>query len=65
MSATTQAAENYTPVPGSILRTLLRWARIAIEAYAQYRVKSAVSPSQLEQVEREMRRYRRLMRAGH
>jgi len=32
--------------------------------HARYRVNSAVSPSQFEQADREIRRYRRMMRAG-
>jgi len=38
--------------------------RDTIEAHAEYRVKSAVPLSQLQQTDREMRRYRSLMQAG-
>jgi hypothetical protein len=64
MSATTHAAKNTTPVPAFTLRAVLQLARSAIEAHARYRVKSAMSPSQCQQVDREIRRYRRLMHAG-
>lgn len=62
MSVTTP--QNSTLAPSFTLRTLLRWLRMAIEAYARYRMNSAVSPSQFLQSERDVRRYRRLMQAG-
>jgi hypothetical protein len=52
------------PAAASILRALLRAVRMAIEAHARYRMKSAVSPSQFLQSERDIRRYRRLMQAS-
>jgi hypothetical protein len=64
MSATTHATKSFTLAPNFTLRTLLQWTQAAIEAYARYRARSAVSPLQIEQVEREMRRYRRSVRAG-
>jgi hypothetical protein len=63
MSVTTHA-ENSALLPNLALRGLLRWARTAIEAHARYRMNSAVSPAQFQRAEKEMRRYRRLMRAG-
>ena len=63
MSVATHDAGSW-PTAASILHTLLRAARTAIEAHARYRVNSAVSPSQFQQADREIRRYRRLMRAG-
>jgi hypothetical protein len=64
MSTATHATKNATLVPNFTLRAVLQWARSAIEAHARYRVKSAMSPSQCQQAEREIRRYRRLMHAG-
>ena len=52
------------PTAASILRALLRAVGTAIEAHARYRVKSAVSPSQFLQSERDIRRCRRLMQAA-
>jgi hypothetical protein len=46
-----------------MLRALVRVVRNAIEAHAEYRVKSAVPLSQVRQMDREMRRYRRLLQA--
>jgi hypothetical protein len=63
MSVATHDAESW-PTAASILRALLLAARTAIEAHARYRVKSAVSPSQFLQSDRDIRRYRRLMQAG-
>ena len=63
MSVATHDAGSWPTAP-SILRALLRAARTAIEAHARYRVKSAVSPSQFLQSDRDIRRYRRLMQAG-
>jgi hypothetical protein len=62
MSVTTP--QNSTRAPNFSLRALLRWLRTAIEAHARYRMKSAVSPSQFLQSERDIRRYRRLTQAG-
>ncbi len=62
MSVATHEAGSW-PTRPSIVRALLRAVSTAIEAHVRYRVKSAVSPSQLLQCEREMRRYRRLMQA--
>jgi hypothetical protein len=45
-------------------RALLRLAWRAIEAHAEYRVKSAVPAAKLQRADREMQRYRRLIRAG-
>jgi len=64
MSVATHDAESWTTA-ASVLRALLRAVKTAIEANARYRVNSAVSPSQFHQAEREMRRCRRMMRAGH
>ena len=64
MSVTTQATKNATLVPNFALRAVLQWARTAIERHARYRVKSAVSPAQCRQVDREIQRYRRLMNVG-
>jgi hypothetical protein len=63
MSVATHDAGNWPTLP-SIVRTLLRAVRMGIEAHAQYRVNSAMSPSQFQQAEREIQRYRRLMRTG-
>jgi len=57
-------AGNFTATLVSRLRALVRVVRDAIEAHAEYRVRSAVPPSQLQQTDREMRRYRRLMQAN-
>jgi uncharacterized protein (DUF1778 family) len=64
MSTTTHPTKNFTLFPNFTLRAALRWARTVIETHARYRVKSAMSPSQCQQVDREIRRYRRLMHAG-
>ena len=64
MSLTTHAAENPRLAANYRLRALLRWLRAAVEVHARYRVNSAVSPSQFEQADREIRRCRRMMRAG-
>jgi hypothetical protein len=64
MSVTMQGSGNFTAPCASMLRALVRMAHNAIEAHAEYRVKSAVPLSQLQQTDREMRRYRRLMQAG-
>jgi hypothetical protein len=64
MSAVTHEAANHTDALSSPLRSLLRSLRTAIEAHAAYRVRSVVSPSQLQQTDREIRRYRRLMKIG-
>jgi len=63
MSVVTHDAGSW-PTAASILRASLRAMRTAIESHARYRVKSALSPSQYLQSERDMRRYRRLMQAG-
>jgi hypothetical protein len=63
MSVATHDAASRPTAP-SILRALLRAARAAIEAHARYRMNSAMSPSQFQQAEREIRRCRRLTRAG-
>lgn len=63
MSVATHDTGSWPATP-SILRALLRAARRVIEAHATYRAKSAVSPSQFQQLDREMRRYRRLMQTG-
>ena len=52
------------PTAAAILRASLRAVRTAIEAHARYRMKSAVSPSQFLQSERDIRHYRRLIQAG-
>ena len=65
MSATTHAAKNSTFLPNFALRAVLRWVSATIEAHARYRVRSAMSPSQCQQVDREIRRYRRVMHAHH
>jgi hypothetical protein len=64
MSVTVQAAEHRTRAPKATLRALLRRLRMAVEAHARYRVNSAVPPSQLQQADREIRRYRRMLRPG-
>ena len=64
MSAVTHEAANYAGALSSLLRGLSRSLRTAIEAHAAYRVRSVVSPSQLRQTDREIRRYRRLMKVG-
>jgi len=63
MSVASHHAGSWPTVP-SIARALLRAVRTALEAHARYRVKSALSPAQFLQSERDIRRYRRLMRAG-
>jgi multidrug resistance efflux pump len=63
MSVATHDAGSWRTAP-AILRAALRAVRTAIEAHAQYRVKSAASPSQFQQADRDVRRYRRLIRAG-
>jgi hypothetical protein len=65
MSAVAHGAWDYTATPNSMLRTFLRFVKASIEAHAEYRAKSALSPSQLQQLDREIRRYRRLMQAGN
>ena len=64
MSAVTHEAANQAGALSSLLRSLLRSLRTAIEAHAAYRVRSVVSPSQLQQTDREIRRYRHLMQVG-
>src|SRR5262249_17283346 len=65
MSATTQATKNSTLAPSFTLRAILQWVCSSIEEHAQYRVRSAMSPSQCQQVDQEIRRYRRrLMNVG-
>jgi hypothetical protein len=39
--------------------------RTTIEAYARYRVNSALSPSQFLQTDRDIRHCRRMLRAGN
>jgi hypothetical protein len=63
MSLLVHDAGNRAPTPGLALRTFLRSAQAIIDTYAQYRVKSALSPSQLQQTEGEIRRCRRLLTA--
>ena len=53
------------PTATSILRAWLRAMRMGIEAHTRYRMQSALSPSQFHQADREIRRCRRLMRAGN
>jgi hypothetical protein len=65
MSVTTHAAQNPRLAPNFTPRALLRSLRMAIEAHVRYRANSAVSPSQFQQADREMRRYRRMMRTGN
>jgi hypothetical protein len=64
MSIAMHEAGNLPTTLGSMLRALVRMVRNAIEAHAECRVKSAVPLSRLQQTDREMRRYRRLMHAG-
>jgi hypothetical protein len=64
MSATIHATKNATLMPTFTLRAVWQRARAAIEAHARYRAKSAISPSQCQQIDREFRRYRRLMHSG-
>lgn len=64
MSVMMQGAGNFTATRPSMLRALVRVVRNAIEAHAEYRVRSAVPLSQARQTDREMRRYRRLIQAG-
>jgi hypothetical protein len=63
MSVATHDEESW-PTPASMVRALLRAVTTAIEAHARYRVNSAISPSRFQQADREIRRCRRLMRAG-
>jgi hypothetical protein len=65
MSATSHAAERPGLAPDFSPRRFLRWLRTAIDAHARYRVNSAVSPSQLQQADRDIRRCRRLMRTDN
>jgi hypothetical protein len=64
MSVATHDAGSW-PTAASILRALLRAARMAVEAHARCRMNSAVSPSQFQQADQEIRRCRRLMQAGN
>jgi hypothetical protein len=64
MSVVTHQAEDGTAALARMLRTLLRVVRTAIEAHAEYRAKSAMASTKLQQADREMRRCRRLMRGG-
>jgi len=64
MSIAMHGTGNLPATRASLLRTLVRVVRNAIEAHAEYRVKNAVPLSRLQQTDREMRRYRRLVQAG-
>jgi hypothetical protein len=64
VSVATHEAENSRAMLAPTPRALLRLVRRAIEAHAEYRVKSAVPAAKLQRADREMQRYRRLIRAG-
>jgi hypothetical protein len=65
MSATSHAAERPGLAPDFSPRRFLRWLRTAIDAHARYRVNSALSPSQFQQADEELRRTRQLIRTGN
>ena len=64
MSVAAHEAENGTATLVRVLRVCLQAVRMAIEAHVEYRVKSAVASTKLQQADREIRRYRRLLQVG-
>jgi len=63
MSIATHDAASWPTAP-SIVRAVLRAVRTTIEAHARYRMNSAMSPSQFQEADRELRRWRGMMRPG-
>jgi hypothetical protein len=64
MSIAMHGAGHFPATRASRLRAFVRVVRDAIEAHAENRVKNAVPPSRLREMDREMRRCRRLMQGG-
>lgn len=64
MTVAAHEAENGTATLARVLRVWLQAMRTAIETHAEYRVKSALPSAKLQQADREIRRYRRLLKTG-
>jgi hypothetical protein len=66
---TSMSAVTFDPTPriaaaASKLQSLFGTVRDAVDTFASYRIQHAVPEAELRRAEREINRYRRLMRAG-
>jgi hypothetical protein len=64
MSVTAHEDETGTATLARMLRVWLQGVWTAAELHAEQRVKNTLAPAKLRQADQEIRRYRRLMRAG-
>ena len=64
MSVTTHEPETGTATLARMLRVWLDAVRTAADLHAGRRVKNCLAPGKLQQADREIRRYRRLMQSG-
>ena len=64
MSVTAREAETGTGTLARLLRVWLQAVRTAAELHAEQRAQDSLSPAKLQEADREIRRYRRLMHPG-